>query len=74
MEFTITEGNNKAVIKTNDKGIVLIQFYYKDSPAKSKKGNLNMAWCSSSMFEKIVEKYIELTVNSKEEEDDEIDF
>jgi len=57
MEFTIEEGDNKAVVKVGEKGMVLIQFYWKGQPSRSKKGNLNMGWCSEILWNKIIKAY-----------------
>ena len=57
MEFTVQDGDNKAVVKVGDNGNILLQFYWKGSPAKSKKGNLNMAWCSEMLWDKIIKAY-----------------
>ena len=70
MEFTVQDGDNKAVVKVGEKGMVLLQFYWKGTPAKSKKGNLNMAWCSEILFHKIIKAYQDGGVSEIGEPDD----
>jgi hypothetical protein len=72
MEFTVEDGDNKAQVKVGENGMVLLQFYWRGSPAKSKKGNLNMAWCSEMLWQKIIKAYQE--GGSPQEEDDDSPF
>ena len=68
MEFTVQDGDNKAVVKVGEKGMVLLQFYWKGNPAKSKKGNLNMAWCSEMLWQKIIKAYQDGSTQNKDDE------
>ena len=70
MEFTVQDGDNKAVVKVGEKGMVLLQFYWKGSPAKSKKGNLNMAWCSEVLWQKIIKAYQEGGESTQNKDDE----
>jgi len=74
MEFTVQDGDNKAVVKVGEKGMVLLQFYWKGNPAKSKKGNLNMAWCSEMLFHKIIRAYQEGGSTQEKDEEDSVPF
>ena len=73
MEFEVKEGDNMAKVNVGDKGMVLLQFYWKGSPSKSKKGNLNMAWCSEMLWHKIIKAYQD-GGNKEEPDDPEIPF
>lgn len=57
MEYTIQDGDSKVVVKVGEKGMIFLQFFWKGRPSKSQKGNLNMAWCSEMMFNKIIKAY-----------------
>jgi len=70
MEFTVTDGDNKAQVKVGENGMVLLQFYWKGSPAKSKKGNLNMAWCSEMLWHKIIKAYQEGGESTQNKDDE----
>ena len=74
MEFTVQDGDNKAIVKVGEKGMVLLQFYWKGSPAKSKKGNLNMAWCSEMLWHKIIKAYQDGGSTQEKDEGQEIPY
>lgn len=74
IDFEITDGDSKAKININETGMVLIQFLWKGNLSKSKKGNLNMAWCSQSMFEKIAEKYFQMIKKEHSNKEEEVPF
>lgn len=68
MEYTVNDGDNKVIVKVGDRGMVLLQFYWKGNPSRSKKGNLNMAWCSEMLWNKIIKAYQEGGVENEAEE------
>jgi hypothetical protein len=67
MQFTVEHEKNKAVVDISETGLVLMRFFWNNAPQRSKKGNLNMAWCPRELFEMIIHEY---TKHMGKEEDD----